>query len=37
MQANNNFLKQKGWSPKIDFDEGLKEQLICIENFIKYI
>ena len=35
MQANNNFLKKKGWSPKIDFDEGLKRTINWYRKFYK--
>jgi len=35
MQANNNFLRQKGWSPRISFDDGLKVTINWYRKFHK--
>jgi len=35
MQANNNFLRQKGWSPRISFDDGLKATINWYRKFHK--
>ena len=36
MHADNKFISSKGWKPKVNFDLGLKTQLVGIENFINY-
>ena len=35
MQANNKFILSKGWKPKINFDEGLKETIKWYQIFLK--
>ena len=35
MQANNEFLRKKGWSPKINFDDGLKMTINWYKKFHK--
>ena len=37
MQADNRFITSKGWKPKVNFDNGLKKQLIGTKNFINLI
>ena len=35
MQANNKYIISKGWRPKINFDEGLKNTIAWYRKFYK--